>query len=195
MSNSHDICIIGASCSFGENIKQKLTDFKIHSTNKKILDVTKLEDVKLYFSQFKKLHGLVYCPAVKGNYDALAHPDYLRQQLEVNLFGAINCLQTALPIIENGKIVVIGSADGTFANYPKTMYSVSKAALHQFTKCFAIQAKSHNIETICIVPGTIKTEKEKNDISDYISCFMNNKIRNLYGQLIRIDGGHHTFPL
>lgn len=196
MIKSRNVCIIGSSCSFGSNIKKSLeSDFFVYETNRKILDVTKIEDIKKYFSMFDSLHGLVYCSAIKNDADSLSNPEILSNLLSVNLFGAVNCLQTALPKIHNGKIVIIGSVDATFANYQKTMYSVSKAALHQFAKCFAIQAKQFNVETICLVPGTIKNESEKQAIANFISCFMKNQIGNLHGQLIRIDGGHHTFPL
>ena len=191
-----NICIVGSSCSFGDNICSSLQDsYSVHKTTSKELNVTSPTDIEKYFTKFDQIHGLVYCPAIKNKADALADPSILHQLLSVNLFGAISCMQNSIHKMKNGKMVIIGSADGTFGNYKNTMYSVSKAALHQYTKCLATQFRETGNETICLVLGTIKNDDEKNAIADFIKGFMDNKIRNLNGQLIRMDGGHHTFPL
>lgn len=189
------ICVIGATSFLGKSICTSLKDkYSVVKGNSKNCNVVNEKSIQEFFKPIKCLHGLVYCSALKTNADALADKEVLKEILEVNLFGAIACMQIAAKKTNIKKIVVIGSADGTFGNFQKTMYSVSKSALHQYTKCFAAQLKP-KIETICLVPGTIKNNSDKKAISDFILSFMNNDIRNVHGQLIRIDGGHHTFAI
>lgn len=189
------ICVIGSTSFLGKSICASLKNkYAIIKGNSKNCNVIDNDCVQNFFKPIKYLHGLIYCSALKTDADALADKQVLKEILEVNLFGAISCMQIAAKKINIKKIVIIGSADGTFGNFQKTMYSVSKSALHQYTKCFATQLKSE-IETICLVPGTIKNNSDKKAISDFILSFMNDDIRNIHGQLIRIDGGHHTFAI
>ena len=195
MSNlKKDICIIGASCSFGKHISNKLQDYNLYTTNSQSLDVTQQDKVKNYFQKIGPIHGLVYCPALKSNADSFAPPEELQKLLDVNLFGAIFCLQSAI-MMENSKIIVLGSTAGTFGNPNNCMYSVSKAALHQFVRCHASQLKGSKIQILCLAPGTIKTEEDKDNIAEFIKLFMDDKIKNIHGQIIRMDGGHHSFPV
>lgn len=189
------ICVIGDSGLLGAAICNSLQhSYTLHGANSRNCDVTVPSQVEKYFSKIESLYGLVYCSVLKNDADSLQNSEILRGLLEVNLFGAIACMQAAARKMRNGKIIVIGSVDGTFGNYKKTMYAVSKAALHEYTRCFACQVKD-NIEVLCLVPGTITTEEDKIAVVDFVKAFMDNKIRNLHAQLIRIDGGHHTFPL
>lgn len=190
------ICVIGATSFLGKSICTSLKDkYSVIKGDSKSCNVVNEKSIQDFFKQIKCLHGLVYCSALKTNADALANKEILKEILEVNLYGAIECMQTAITKKNIKKIVVIGSADGTFGNFQKTMYSVSKSALHQYTKCFASQVREKKIETICLVPGTIKNNYDKNAISSFILSFMKNDIKNINGQLIRIDGGHHTFSI
>lgn len=189
-----DICIIGASCSFGSNICNRLQDYRLHTTNSKSLDVTQPDQVANYFQKIGPVYGLIYCPALKSQADSYASPAELKKILEVNLFGAIHCLQSVV-LTKKSKIIVIGSADGAFGKPNNCMYSVSKAALHQFVKCFAAQVRDSNTQVLCLAPGTIKNNEEKNDIAEFVKSFMDDCIRNIHGQIIRIDGGHHSFPI
>jgi len=190
-----NICVIGGTSNIGEVICKSLSDsYNVDKTNSLTCDVRDEKKVIDYFQGIDSLYGLVYCSALKSEYDALDDPKELERLLLVNLFGAIYCLQEAAKKIKIGKIVVIGSVDGTFGNYKKTMYAVSKAALHEYTRCFASQVKDR-IEAICLVPGTISSDNDKQAIANFVKCFMDNSITNIHAQLIRMDKGNHTFPL
>lgn len=190
------ICVVGSNSTLGVFLCKKLQNyFDVIQSNSKNCDLLSNGSIYDFFSTINSLHGLVYCAAVKTEADALQDKNILSNIMQVNLYGAIECLQLAIKKPKIKKIVVIGSADATFGNYRKTMYSVSKAALHQYVKCFAAQVMSCGIEVICLVPGTIKNDNDRNAISDFILSFMKNDIRNINAQLIRIDGGHHTFAL
>ena len=188
------ICVVGASGFLGKFICNSLkTEYALYEFNSKTCNVKSTESVDKCIKDACP-YGLVYCSGIKTEGDSLADEDVLKELLDVNLFGAVRCMQTAMKYGVR-KIVTIGSADATFGNYKKTMYAVSKAALHEYTKCFAAQVKSLGIDVFCLVPGTISTELEAMAIADFVKAFMNGTIRNINSQLIRIDGGHHTFPL
>lgn len=187
-----NISIIGSSSHLGVEVIKHLDDYNLFLGTSQNCNVCSQASIDSYFNM-ENLYGLVYCSALKSDACALQNCNILQNLMEVNLFGAIRCLQKSL---EKGvkKIVVIGSVDGTFGNYSKTMYAVSKAALHEYVRCLAVQVKN-DVEVICVVPGTIKTSQDSQAVASYIQCFMDDKIKNVHGQLIRIDGGHHTFPI
>ncbi len=190
-----NVCVIGGTSKLGRSICSVLSEnFTVNAAGSFQCDVRDYAKIKDYFYTQKSIDGLIYCSALKSECDALGDIHELEKLLSVNLLGAIYCLQEAVKKMKKGKIVVIGSTDATFGNYKKTMYSVSKSALHTYTRCFAAQVRP-NIETICVVPGTIKDENDKHSIAKFINAFMKDEISNLHSQLIRIDGGHHTFPL
>ena len=187
--------VIGGTSKIGKVICSTLeNNFLVRSVGSFYCDVRYQKNVKNIFHAEEEIYGLVYCSALKSECDALGNYEELEKLLSVNLFGAIHCLQEMAKKMKKGKIVVLGSVDGTFGNYKKTMYAVSKAALHTYTRCFAAQVKD-NIETICLVPGTVSCENDSQAIGNFIRSFMNNDITNIHGQLIRMDKGHHTFPL
>lgn len=190
------VLVIGSSSFVGKNICQKLKNsYEIIEANSKNCDLKNIDNINSFFSKIDDLYGMIYCSAIKSDADALSSCETLKDIIDVNLYGAIHCMQQSLNKMKYGKMIILGSADGTFANYKKTMYAVSKAALHVYTKCFAVQAKKHDVDVTCLVLGTVDSYEKLDAISDFTNCYLDGKLRNLNAQLIRIDGGHHTFPL
>ena len=189
------VFVIGGTSKIGKIICSTLEkSFIVRSFGSFDCDVRYKKNIQSIFHEEENLYGLIYCSALKSDSDALGDSEELEKLLSVNLFGAVHCLQEAAKIIKKGKIVVLGSVDGTFGNYKKTMYAVSKAALHTYTRCFATQVKEY-IETICLVPGTITKDDDSQAIANFINSFMKDDITNIHSQLIRMDKGHHTFPI
>lgn len=190
------ICIIGYSSNLGKSICNILSkNFELVLGNSSNCDVTNDKSINDFFNKIDYIDGLIYCSAYKESCDPLGDDEEFIKSININLIGAIKCLKQAYKKCnKNSKFVTIGSADGTFANFNKSNYCISKCALHQYTKCFACKAKEKNSDAICVVPGTLSSEEDFNSVAKFINFFMSNDI-NINAQLIRIDKGHHTFAL
>jgi NAD(P)-dependent dehydrogenase (short-subunit alcohol dehydrogenase family) len=93
-------------------------------------------------------------------------------------------------------------------------YSVAKAALHHFSRCLAAQLRSENVSVNCVVPGNILSERfmREHKITERkgidltldrfgtpeevarVVLFLATVESFVSGQVIRVDGGKHTFP-
>jgi NAD(P)-dependent dehydrogenase (short-subunit alcohol dehydrogenase family) len=86
--------------------------------------------------------------------------DLWRRQLDLNLFGAVHCIQAALPFLLDspvgGNVVTIGSVNGlsAFGSYP---YSSAKAGLQILTKNLAAEYARRGLRFNLVAPGTIRT--------------------------------------
>lgn len=79
----------------------------------------------------------------------------------VNVKGAYNCAQAALPFMireKCGRIVNISSMWGISGASCEVHYSASKAALIGFTKALAKEVGLSGITVNCVAPGVIDTE-------------------------------------
>jgi NAD(P)-dependent dehydrogenase (short-subunit alcohol dehydrogenase family) len=98
-------------------------------------------------------------------------PDWsaIRRVMEVNYFGAINCLQIALPLLrqssKNRPHIVVVASQVTYAPFAKAQaYGASKAALQYFFSSLRIDLASENIDVSVVNPGFIDTPlTRKND--------------------------------
>jgi 3-oxoacyl-[acyl-carrier protein] reductase len=79
--------------------------------------------------------------------------------LRVNLTGAFNCIQHAVPILRaGGRIVNIASVSGQLGFYGQANYSASKAGLMALTKVAARELAKHQVTVNAVAPGFIDTE-------------------------------------
>lgn len=108
-----------------------------------------------------------------GVYGKEPHPSQLtletiRENFEVNFFGAFAVTRAFLPLIKksaSGRIVNVSSGLGSFAFhqsqsncYYHLAYSASKASLNMFTYQLAQELKKTNIKVNCCTPGLTATE-------------------------------------
>ena len=86
--------------------------------------------------------------------------DLARRQLDVNLFGTANMVNTVIPAMRKqggGRIVNTGSVAG-FVPIPfQTWYSASKAAIQSYTMAMANELKPFGITLCAVLPGDTKT--------------------------------------
>jgi meso-butanediol dehydrogenase / (S,S)-butanediol dehydrogenase / diacetyl reductase len=80
------------------------------------------------------------------------------QQLELNLAGAVRCVQTALPHLlrTGGNVVSIGSVNG-IAAFGDVTYSMAKAGLHNLAKNLTAEYGPQGVRFNVVAPGTIRT--------------------------------------
>ena len=134
----------------------------------------------------------------------------IRTVLDRNLMTCIlPCREIAPEMIErkHGWIVNIGSI---------AVYGVSKAAVHEYTRCLAAQLRPDNVYVNAIAPGEIITarfvasrptnEDRKvhdgaltrygwpDEIAKTVEFFVTNDSSYITGQILRVDGGAQLFP-
>lgn len=131
-----------------------------------LMNVTNKTEVKAAVDQsldkFGKIDILVNNAGISKSCNFLEVTDELRDlHIDVNIKGAWNCTQAIIPNMikqKYGKIINISSVTGPIVADPKmTAYSLTKAAIHGFTKALAIEFVSYNITVNSIMPGYILT--------------------------------------
>ncbi len=84
-----------------------------------------------------------------------------RDQLEVNLFGALNVTRAVLPLMRRqraGQIVAISSAAGLSGSETGSAYAASKFALEGWMESLAAEVAPFGIITTIVEPGFFRTE-------------------------------------
>ena len=78
--------------------------------------------------------------------------------LAVNLTGAFNCIQAALPLIpDGGRIVNLSSHSGQLGSLHRASYAASKGGINAFTRVLAVELAPRRITVNAIAPGPVDT--------------------------------------
>jgi NAD(P)-dependent dehydrogenase (short-subunit alcohol dehydrogenase family) len=83
-----------------------------------------------------------------------------RGDLEVNLFGPINCIRAVMPGLiaaGGGRIVNISSMAAGWRMPYATSYSCGKAAMLRLTESMAVEAAEFGIAVFAMAPGLVRT--------------------------------------
>jgi 3-oxoacyl-[acyl-carrier protein] reductase len=143
----------------------------------------------------------------------------IRAVLDRNLLSCILCCREVAPEMmarRQGRIITVGSIAGTFGRDDGAIYSVAKAAVHEYTRCLAVQLRPHNVSVNCVAPGGTVTnrflvihdiEQEKlveegtlvrygrpNEVASVVAFLASEEGRFISGQVIRVDGGSQCWP-
>ena len=136
------------------------------------------------------------------------------RMFDVNVKGAYNCTQAALPSMiheKYGRIVNVSSMWGISGASCEVHYSASKAALIGFTKALAKEVGLSRITVNCIAPGVIGTDMNSaipkeimetlkadtplnrigtpEDAAEAIFFLASDKAGFITGQVLSVDGG------
>lgn len=108
-------------------------------------------------------------------FSQLLETDFV-EMLQNNFIGHVRMIQSIVPIMPKGShIVNIGSMGG-FQGSAKfaglAAYSASKAALHNFTECLALELTEQEIKVNCLALGSAQTEMLEKAFPDYRSPVM-----------------------
>ena len=96
--------------------------------------------------------------------------DILRRTMEVNLHGAYFMVQAAARQMVRqgggGSIVAISSISALVGGEMQTHYTPTKAGVHSLMQSCAVALGKHGIRCNSVLPGTIETDINKDDLSD-----------------------------
>jgi len=94
----------------------------------------------------------------------------LRRTMEVNLHGAYFMTQVAANQMvkqgEGGSIVAISSISALVGGEMQTHYTPTKAGVHSLMQSCAVALGRHGIRCNSVLPGTIATDINKDDLAD-----------------------------
>jgi 3-oxoacyl-[acyl-carrier protein] reductase len=139
--------------------------------------------------------------------------------LDRNLMTCILACRAVAPEMmerNEGWIVTIGSIAGLSGHPSEVTYSVSKAAVHEYTRCLAAQLRPHGVYANVIAPGEIVTARfeasrptkderrvESGALTRYgwplevakaVEFFVTSDSSYVTGQVLRVDGGAQLWP-
>lgn len=128
-------------------------------------DITNESAVKAAFEKIKAAQGQIDVlvnnagMGISGavEFTPLADAQYI---FDVNFFGALRCIQAALPLLRNAKgarIINLSSVAAPIAIPFQSFYCATKAATNALTLSLANELKPFNISVCAIMPGDIKT--------------------------------------
>ena len=139
--------------------------------------------------------------------------------LDRNLFTCIYACREVVPeMIErkSGWVINIGSIAGLTGLSEGAIYSTSKAAVHEYTRCLAVMLRPHGVYANAIAPGDTLTERFKAsrpledsrlknlgsleryglpiEVAKTVEFLVSEASSYITGQVIRVDGGKQTWP-
>lgn len=129
------------------------------------LDVTNLQDVKSSIETAVKEFGRIDVVVNNAGYGLVgaieeAGNEQIKQQFDTNVFGVVNVIREALPILraqKSGHIVNIGSLVGITAFSSFGYYSATKFALEGLSEALAAEVAPFGIKTMIVEPGPFYT--------------------------------------
>ena len=86
------------------------------------------------------------------------------REVQVNLWGAINCIHAVLPgMVERkgGSIVCLSSDAGRMGEYREAVYSACKAGVIALSKSIARETGRHGLRLNCVCPGLVVPPDEE----------------------------------
>lgn len=94
--------------------------------------------------------------------------DKIHDLTEVNYYGTLYCIQSALKYMEKGsKIINISSAMALFPVPFRAIYGSIKSAVLTLSFALRMELKPLGIDVVAICPGDIKTNFTKNRIKEF----------------------------
>lgn len=89
-----------------------------------------------------------------------ADPGSVRRLFDANFFGALNCIQCALPYFRKsggGRIINVSSVAAAIAIPFQSFYSAAKAALNSLTLSLINELNPFSIKVCAVMPGDVRT--------------------------------------
>ena len=106
------------------------------------------------------------------------------KEVQVNLWGAINCIHAVLPSMierQSGAIVSLSSDAGRMGEYREAVYSACKAGIIALSKSIARETGRHGLRLNVVCPGLVVPPQEES-ISEES---MWNQMRDIFTEEVR----------
>ena len=190
--NQKKIWITGASSGIGKAVAEKFANegwkVAVSARRKELLDelakhnnissfpldVTNQSQIKNVFRDIlNEFSGLDICLFSSGTYEPKDEqnidPDKIKNVINVNFLGVIDCVKTVEDYFKNkksGHISIVSSIAGYRGLPNSSGYGPSKAALTNFSESIYFDFKKFGVRVSIISPGFIKTPlTDKNEFS------------------------------
>lgn len=168
-----------------------------------ILDVTKESDlneavllIEEHYSEnfygFVNNAGVMYPAPLE-----LADLELMREEMNVNYFGAVSVTKKLLPFVKKcgGRVVNISSMNGRISMPAVGNYSATKFALEAFTDALRMEVAHMGVSVSLVEPGQIKTDifDKALDLHNSIHETLDSEEQKSYGSLMKgIGAGLET---
>lgn len=84
--------------------------------------------------------------------------EHFDETMHTNVYGYFHMAKAALPHLQNGDCIInTGSETGLFGSKTLLDYSMTKGAIHAFTKALAANVVKRGIRVNCVAPGPVWT--------------------------------------
>ncbi len=165
--------VIEAICGKGRRAVPAAGDIADPETSRRIIEVAMRE--------FGKLDVLVSNAGICPFHTFLDMPlETMRHTMEVNLFGTFYVVQAAAKQMvkqgHGGAIVAMSSISALVGGAEQTHYTPTKAGIHSLMQSCAIALGPHGIRCNSILPGTIATDINKDDLTAEKVAYFNQRV-------------------
>lgn len=144
----------------------KLDDLAEAGCHTAKLDVTDPGDAKVVAGRIVEEQGRIDCLFNNAGYGQIGpmeelSTDLLREQFEVNYFGAHRVARAVLPYMReqgSGLILNTSSVYGRTIMLGQGAYAGSKWALEALSDTLRVELSDHDVDVVAIEPGPVETE-------------------------------------
>ena len=167
------------------------------------LDVTNIDQCKTVFEniieKFKDIEISIFGTGIHDpKSEKKFNLDKIREIMEVNYFGTMNCINAVYNYYNNkksGQISIISSVAGYRGLPAAGAYCASKSALTSFTETLQFEMKRKNVRVSLVSPGFIKTPMtDQNDFPMPMIKSPEFAAEQIYLGLVKKKGFEIHFP-
>ena len=170
-----NIVITGGSSGLGKLVKEMflsrgdnvLTLSRDPGADGIACDLSKPEEIDRAFEEIEKRLGHIDLLINNAGFGISGATELISREashniMDVNFFGALECIKKSLPLMKSGaRIVNISSACALFPLPFRSLYCASKAALSLMSNSIKMELAPAGIDVTSICPGDTKTNFTK----------------------------------